>query len=152
MTLFALEIVSFSNNHEYGGKLMSEQLKELRVSNEAGDDPEELRRRLADEGYLFFTRLQPPDKLRELRREMLTVIQQGGWLVAGTDPQDGIADITAQCTEGDAGYTDVYHKVYALELFHRSAHWPEVMSMVETIRGRPSMPHPQKFARNWLQK
>jgi hypothetical protein len=50
---------------------MSEELKELRVSNDAMDDPAELRRRIADEGYLFFKRLQDPAKLRELRREMM---------------------------------------------------------------------------------
>ncbi|HMN29233.1 MAG TPA: hypothetical protein PKE45_13875, partial [Caldilineaceae bacterium] len=123
---------------------MSEELKELRVSNEARNDAEELRRRLAEEGYLFFKRLQDPDKLRALRREMLTVMQQGGWLVAGTDPMDGIANLDARCTEGDLGYTDVYHEVYKLESFHRSAHWPEVMETVGTIMGRPVMPHPQK--------
>ncbi|MFN8494336.1 MAG: phytanoyl-CoA dioxygenase family protein [Caldilineaceae bacterium] len=131
---------------------MSEELKELRVSNDAMHDPAKLRRRLADEGYVFFKRLQDPAKLRDLRREMLTVIQQGGWLVAGTDPLDGIADVSAQCTEGDLGYTDVYHEVYKLESFHRSAHLPEVMGMVETLMGRPIMPHPQKIARIWFPK
>lgn len=129
---------------------MSERLQELRVSNDAMDDPAELRRRIEDDGYLFFRRLQDPDKLLELRREMLTVMQQGGWLVAGTDPVDGIAEIGAQCTEGDTGYTDVYHEVYKLEAFHRSAHLPEVTGMVEKIMGRPIMPHPQKIARLWF--
>ncbi len=131
---------------------MPEKLKELRVSNNVMDDPAELRRRIADEGYLFFRRLQDPDKLRTLRREMLTVMQQGGWIVAGSDPVDGIANISAQCTEGDLAYTDVYHEVYKLEAFHRSAHSPEVLAMVETIMGRPIMPHPQKIARLWFPK
>jgi hypothetical protein len=131
---------------------MPEELKELRVSNDAMNDPVELRQRIAEEGYLFFRRLQDPDKLWSLRREMLTVMQQGGWLVAGTDPIDGIADVSAQCTEGDLAYTDVYHEVYKLEAFHRSAHWPEVVTMVETIMGRPIMPHPQKIARLWFPK
>ncbi len=74
---------------------MSESLKELRASNDAKNDPAELRRRIDAEGYLFFKRLQYPDKLWRLRREMLTVMQQGGWLVAGTDPVDGIAEISA---------------------------------------------------------
>lgn len=131
---------------------MSEELREFRVSNDAMNDPEELRRRIDDEGYLFFKRLQNPDKLRELRREMLTKIQQGGWLVAGTDPMDGIADVSAQCTEGDLAYPKVYHEVYKLEAFHRSAHLPEVMEMIEKIMGRPIMPHPQKIARIWFPK
>jgi hypothetical protein len=49
---------------------MSEELKEFRVSNEAMNDPDELQRRIDDDGYLFFKRLQNPDKLRELRRKI----------------------------------------------------------------------------------
>ena len=131
---------------------MSTELKELRVSNDAMHDPAELRRRLDEEGYVFFKRLQDPDKLRELRREMFTVIQRGGWLVAGTDPLEGIANVAAQCTEGDLGYTDVYHEVYKLESFHCSAHSPEVMNMMETLMGRPVMAQPQKVARIWFPK
>jgi len=131
---------------------MSEELKVLRVSNEAMDDPAELRRRMAAEGYLFFKQLQDPDKLRDLRREMMSTIQKAGWLVAGTDPMDGIADIRAQCTEGDNAYSAGYAEVYKLEAFHRSAHWPEVTSMVEKIMGRPIMPYPQKVARIWFPK
>ena len=129
-----------------------EQLKELRVSNDAMNDPEELRHRISEEGYLFFKRLQNPDKLWALRREMLTTMQEGGWLVADTDPMDGIADISTQCTEGDPEYTNVYHEVYKLEAFHRSGHWHEVVDMVEKIVGREVLPHPQKIARLWFPK
>ncbi len=129
---------------------MDNELKELRVSNDAMLDGDELRRRLADEGYLFFKRLQDPDKMMELRREMLTVMQEGGWLLPDTDPMDGIADVSRVCTEGDEGYTDVYHKVYALESFHSSAHLPEIMDMIARIAGKPVLPHPQKIARLWF--
>jgi len=131
---------------------MSDNLKELRVSNDAIDDAAELRRRIADEGYLFFKRLQNSDKLLDLRREMMTTIQRVGWLVAGTDPMDGIADITTQCTEGDNEYSAGYGEVYKLESFHRSAHWPEVTDMVEKIMGGPIMPHPHLVARIWFPK
>ena len=33
---------------------MSDEIKELRVSNDAQNDPDELQRRIADDGYLFF--------------------------------------------------------------------------------------------------
>ncbi len=128
------------------------ELKELHISNDAMDDPEELRCRISEEGYLFFKRLQNPDKLWALRRDMLTTLQKGSWLVAGTDPIEGIANISAQCTEGDPEYTAVYHEIYKLELFHRSGHWPEVVDMVEKIVGREVLPHPQKIARLWFPK
>jgi len=129
---------------------MSDEIKEFRISNEAIDDPAELSQRIADEGYLFFKRLQNPDKLIGLRREMMTAIQRSGWLIAGTDPMDGIADISAQCTEGDNEYSLGYAEVYKLEAFHRSGHWPDVTDMAEKIMGRPVMPFPQKIARIWF--
>jgi hypothetical protein len=131
---------------------MAEEIRELRVSNDAMNDPFELQRRIADEGYLFFKRLQNPDKMRELRSVMMAKIQDVGWLLPDTDPVDGIADISQQCTEGDLKYTDGYSQVYKLEAFHRAAHWPEVTEMIERIMGRPIMPHPHQIARIWFPK
>ena len=129
---------------------MDGQLKELKVSNDAMNDPRELRRRIEDEGYLFFKRLQDPDKLRDLRRQIMDVIQAGGWLVPGTDPVDGIADPSKACAEGDLGYTDVYHEVYKLQAFHQSGHWPEVLDTLGMLTDKPVLPHPQKIARLWF--
>ena len=131
---------------------MANEINELRISNDIADDEAALQQRMKDEGYLFFKGLQNAEALLALRREMLTVMQDGGWLVAGTDPMDGIADVSQQCTEGDLGYTDVYHEVYKIEAFHRIAHRPEVVDMVTKIAGRPIMPHPQKIARLWFPK
>ncbi len=131
---------------------MGDHLEELRVSNDARNDPEELQRRIDDDGYLFFKQLQNPDKLLELRRQIMTTLQEGGWLIQGTDPMDGITDVSSVCTEGDREYTDVYHEVQKLEAFHRSAHWPEVTQMIERVMGRPSMPQPQQIARIWFPK
>jgi len=128
----------------------SESLRELRVSNDVKADTDELRRRLDEDGYLFFRRLLDPDRLLKLRHEMLSVMQVGGWIVAETDPVDGIANLDARCTEGDLGYTDVYHEVYKLRSFHEIAHCREVMDLLEQIRGCPMMPQPQKVARLWF--
>ena len=126
------------------------QYQELRISNDIMEDAEALRERIDGEGYLFFKQLQEPEKLIELRRQMLTVMQEAGWLIAGTEPVDGIADISRKCTEGDVEYTDVYHQVYRLEAFHRSAHWPEVMEIMAKVVGKPVLPHPHKVARLWF--
>jgi hypothetical protein len=129
---------------------MTDQIQEFRVSNDALNDPEELRRRIKEEGYLFFRKLQNPDKLWDLRRQMLTRMQP--WLVPGTDPIDGIADISKQCTEGDSEYTDVYHEVYKLEAFHRITHEPKIIDLLEKIIDGPVLPHPHKIARLWFPK
>ncbi|MDA0745602.1 MAG: phytanoyl-CoA dioxygenase family protein [bacterium] len=131
---------------------MSKPIKELKVSNDLSNDPEALRARMAEDGYLFFRKLQDPDKLWNLRREILTVLQQAGWIVSGTDPIEGIADVSRKCAEGDPEYTEGYHQAYRLESFHRSGHWPEVLDMMEKVIGRPIFPHPHKIARLWFPK
>ena len=127
-------------------------LSELRISNDARDDAEELRRRLEDDGYLFFRRLLDPTRLLSLRREMLMVMQACGWLVEGTDPVDGIANPEARSTEGDPEYTNVYHQVYRLQSFHEIAHCREVLDLLERIGGGQMIPQPQKVARLWFPK
>ena len=124
--------------------------KELRSSNDAIDDADELRRRMKDEGYLFFRKLQDPDKLWALRLEILEVIREGGWLKAGTNLADGIADLSQRCTEGDGQYTDVYHEVYKLESFHQAGHWPELLETMHKIIGNTVFPYPHKIARLWF--
>ncbi len=131
---------------------MADACKELRVSNDAKDDTEELRRRLEEEGYLFFKRLLNPDKLLTLRRDMTRILQDAGWLLPGTDPMDGIADVSRKCTEGDLPYNPVYHKIYKLESFHRFPHEPEALEMVERLMGCPAIPLPGKKARIWFPK
>ena len=121
---------------------MGEAWKEFRASNDCKDDAGELRRRLAEEGYLFFKKLQPPDKLLALRKDMTRIFRDCGWLIAGTDPMDGIADPSRRCTEGDLEYSAVYHRIYRLESFHRLPHEPELTTMAERIMGRPAMPLP----------
>lgn len=127
-------------------------LSELRVSNDARDHATELKLRLDHDGYLFFRGLLNAERLLNLRRDMLTVMQAGGWLIEGTDPVDGIADPNARSTEGDPEYTDVYHQVYRLRSFHDIAHSQEVLDILERVRGCRMMPQPQKVARLWFPK
>ncbi len=123
---------------------MAEGWKEFRDSNDCKDHAEELRRRLAEEGYLFFKQLLNPDKLLALRSDMTRIFYDAGWLVAGTDPMDGIADPSRRCTEGDLEYSEVYHRIYRLESFHRLPHEPELTTMAERIMDRPVIALPGK--------
>jgi hypothetical protein len=132
--------------------LMSGRLLELRQSNAVQDDAAELRQRLEEDGYLFFRRLLDRERLLNLRWEMLTLMQAGGWLVEGTDPVDGIANPDARSTEGDVEYTDVYHQVYRLQPFHEIAHSRGLMDLLERIRDCTMMPQPQNVARLWFPK
>lgn len=129
---------------------MTVAFQEFRVSNDAIADPEELQRRIDAEGYLFFRALQDPDQLGALRRDILAVCREGGWLREGSELTAGIAEPSHRCTEGDFEYAQVYHEVYKLESFHRAGHWPAVLAMMQQVIGGPVLPHPQKIARLWF--
>jgi ectoine hydroxylase-related dioxygenase (phytanoyl-CoA dioxygenase family) len=64
----------------------------------------------------------------------------------------GIANVDARSTEGDPGYTDVYHQVYRLQSFHAMAHSSEILDVLQQVTGSPMMPLPQKVARLWFPK
>ena len=68
-----------------------ETVTEMQVSNDALNDSEELRRRIAQNGYLFFRGLMDPEPVRNLRLDTLEVLREAGWVEAGTDLVDGIA-------------------------------------------------------------
>jgi ectoine hydroxylase-related dioxygenase (phytanoyl-CoA dioxygenase family) len=119
-------------------------------SNDALDDADELRRRLADDGYLFIRRLVDPDLLADLRRQMLEVCEAGGWLVPATPLLDGVADVSRKCAEGDPEYHAVYRNLQRLEAFHRAGHAPSVVALMERITGEAVLPHPAKVARLWF--
>lgn len=130
---------------------MAQEWQEFKTSD-ARLDAEELRQRMAEDGYLFFRKLVNPDQMISLRRDIMTILQRAGWLVAGTDPLDGIVDISRRCTEGDAPYSPVYHTVYRLESFHRLPHDPALVSMVEKIMDARTIPVPGHKARIWFPK
>lgn len=127
-------------------------LQELRESNDIQGDRTALQLRMEEDGYLFFRQLQDPESLRELRHQMLSAMQLGGWIKQGTNPLDGIAEPGVQCTEGDSEYTDVYHQVYRNQLFHEIAHADSILQTVSDITGRKMIPQPQKVARLWFPK
>jgi len=131
---------------------MTETWQEFRVSNECLTDAEELRRRLAEDGYLFFRGLQNKDKTLALRRDITRVLYEAGWLVPDADPMLGIADASRRVTEGDLPYQPVYYKIQRLESFHSIPHEPEILDVVERILGRPAIPLPGKKARIWFPK
>lgn len=131
---------------------MTDDWQELRNSNDAKDNAPELRRRLADEGYLFFRKLIDPAKLLALRADIMGVVSRAGWLQPGTDPMVGIANVDRRCTEGDEPYNPVYADVQRLESFHRVPHDPQLVEMVERITDSRTIPVPGHKARIWFPK
>jgi ectoine hydroxylase-related dioxygenase (phytanoyl-CoA dioxygenase family) len=131
---------------------MSDSLLDFRISNDCMTDAEELRRRLDQDGYLFLKRLQNPDKILELRREIMDILYVNGWLVADADPMLGNANVSRRITEGDLGYNEVYFQIQRLESFHRIPHERELLDVVERIIGKKAIPLPGHKGRIYFPK
>src|SRR5947199_10840032 len=103
---------------------------ELRDSSPLLQDPRALLERAAVDGYLFFRGLLARDKVLDVRRQIMQVVADHGWLQPGTDPMDGIADVEAfdrvdpvAAAFGGTGVPlEAYQDVYRLQDFHALGH------------------------------
>jgi hypothetical protein len=118
------------------------------------DNPAALRARAEQDGYLFFKQFLPTEPLIELRRQMLEICTQRGWLAAGHDLMEGVIDIDAlnqvadENIRNDIGVTnEAYRAVQKLELFHAIPHHPKLLSLYGALFGKDAMPHPRHIAR-----
>ena len=52
----------------------------MEISNDLLHDEARLRARFDEDGYLYFSQVLDPDKIRQLRRRMLQVLDECGWI------------------------------------------------------------------------
>ena len=117
--------------------------------------PEALRARADADGFLYFKQLLPREPLLELRRQVLQVVDDHGWIKAGTKLIDGIADLDAVArTDGeDASLARIgitaaaYRQGQGLELLHLLPHHPKILSLYSMLWGEDVLPHPRHIAR-----
>src|SRR5690348_9578790 len=78
-----------------------------------------LRATMAEQGYLFFRRLVPADAVMAVRRDVLELCLEAGWIDPARDLMDAvIAPGMQPTTEGQPAYMAVYRKVLKLPRFH----------------------------------
>ena len=126
---------------------MAVQVNDLVASNDALGDGRELRERIAREGYLFFNGLLDAGQVGTLRKEVLEVCAEGGWLKAGTDPADGIANGERVYLDPEPDYVKVYGEIQTVEGFHRLGHSPAIIQVMGALLGDQVLPHANKIAR-----
>ena len=112
------------------------------LSDESG-----LRAVAGRDGYLFFRGLIDPDALIDVRREILRIISDAGWLAPGTDPMDGIAAPGVKLVEPEPEFMAAYDRIMRLEPFHALAHHPAMTAMYDRLFGEPTRVHPRNIAR-----
>ena len=123
---------------------------EFREQNALLDDPRALRQQMATDGFLFFRGLVPADEIVALRRQILQICDNYGWIAPGTELMDGIADPSADGMEPFCGVgvpPAAYGDVQRLESFHRLAHNPALVDMMGKLFDETVLVHALKIAR-----
>jgi len=118
-------------------------------------DPAAMLDRATTDGYLFFRGLLDRHKVLDLRRQMMDVVAAHGWLLDGTDPMDGIADVAAfdrvdpiaAAFCGTGIPIDAYRDIYRLQDFHAIGHDPALTSLYDALLGGDVVRQPLSIAR-----
>jgi ectoine hydroxylase-related dioxygenase (phytanoyl-CoA dioxygenase family) len=112
-------------------------------------DKVDLRAEMEARGYVLIRGLLTGDELKPLLADVTGVMAEAGWLQAGTDPVDRMAEMGARCAEGDgsARFKAVYDAVFGLPSFHRLPHHPAVAAMMKRLVGEELLVHPKSAAR-----
>ncbi len=124
-------------------------------SSDLLDDPEALRARAEEDGYVFLRGLLPRDAVLDVRQQFLDIIDRHGWLAPGHPVADGVADVAAfervdpearaYCGVGLPAET--YAAVQRVRAFHELSHHPRLLAFYTTFFGTPVLPHPRNIAR-----
>jgi hypothetical protein len=120
---------------------MTDKLNPFQRSNDLLDQPDQLRTRMKEDGYLFFTGLLPTAIVDDLYRAILTLCQEAGWADAA-----GYAQGTPRL-EGRPEFWEVYDRVQRLESFHALPHRPELLRLIEVLVQEQPFVHPRNIAR-----
>lgn len=121
-------------------------MKPFTESNDLLVDPRSLRKRLDDEGYLFLRNILPNDQILTLRRQILDVCREVGWLRDGSDLMAGLTDHTP-ILEGEPEWRPAYAKVQEMEAFHRLKLHTKIQGIMENLIGEPVFALPMTIAR-----
>jgi hypothetical protein len=119
---------------------------EMRSSADLIGDRTALRERLATDSYLYLPAVIDPAKVIALRRRILEVLADRGWIYKGDFLMSAFS-IIPPLKEGEAEWLAGYDAVQHLEEFHTLAHDPALVSVMRDVVGDHAFPHPLKIVR-----
>jgi ectoine hydroxylase-related dioxygenase (phytanoyl-CoA dioxygenase family) len=118
----------------------------MRSSADLIGDPDALRARMQEDGYLYLPRVLDPELVHALRRDVLQVLDANGWLIGGPYLDQALS-VQFPVREGDDEFAVVYDQVQRLESFHALAHDEALLAVMRLVVGPTAFPHPLKIAR-----
>lgn len=118
------------------------------------DDPEQLRRRAQEDGYLFIRGLLPAEDVLQVRALLLAVMQHHQLRRSSQQPLDGTLDLAAlnrieeEQMRLDIGVPQsLYQEVQKLWAVHHLPHHPRLKAVYEAICGPEVLVHPRHIVR-----
>ena len=118
------------------------------IESDASASVEELRAQMETNSYLFFRGLVPAEVVLNVRRQVLELCAEAGWLDPSRDLMDGIAAPDKKpTTEGQPDYTAVYRKVLKTPDFHGFPADENLMNVARALLGDEVLIHPRRIGR-----
>lgn len=114
-----------------------------------------LKGRLRTDSYLFFRGLLDRNEIYKLRARILDRLACIGWLEEGSDPLEAKPGAKAHFSPGrknnevawDTEWYAGYKTIQELEDFHKLAHNPALVKLMQDLLGPDLIVHPRKIAR-----
>lgn len=104
------------------------------LESRADESADTLRARMDETGYLFIRDLVPAADVNAVRRDVLQLCQQAGWLDENKPLLDGIANgDVAALSEGQPAYMAVYRQILRLPSFHDFPSHPALLNIAAKI-------------------
>jgi len=119
------------------------RVDELADSASLVNDADGLRRRLADDGYLFFRGLLPADEARAAGQTVLAALRAGGWV-----DDRGVPSIQPRAVNSvDALGDPAFRTATTSAAFNRIPYVPALRAAVRRVLGAGSFSYPVKVLR-----
>jgi hypothetical protein len=94
-------------------------------------------------GHLLVRDVVPRSDVAQVCAETVEVIDAAGWLLAGHDRMECVANPEATCGEGDAAFWEVKERILKLESLHAFIHHPALRRLMEQFAGPRVLVHPK---------
>ena len=122
------------------------------VESDSRAEPQALRNTMAEQGYLFFRGLVPVQDVLALRRDILTLCQEAGWLDSERDLMEAVIRPDMQPTmEGQPEYNALYRRILTqVPRFHAFPTHPALMEVAAALLGTTTasvLVHPRRIGR-----
>src|SRR5215472_6646744 len=119
---------------------------QLRASADVTGDAHELRRRLAEDGYLFLPGILNAGWAREAAQDVMGVMQRKGWLDTGPEPGNLAARAPIPAIYGPE-WRELYVAVHHVETLHRLGFDPGLQACLTRLMGADVFVLPRRIVR-----